>query len=453
MTADLMETINNSNLRDPKSLSKIQFNTLEIILLAFKIMLILATIVLNFFIVYIIVFLIKKRNYTNFLFLSSSLADLLIAFTSQPFMTIYSIYGRWPHGNYLCIYWMITDYSSYSISILSLLLVSIQRYNQTKSPLVNEDLTTRRVLSIIFIWIISYLFWISMAVPLINKDNKEYECDYMYDISIILLAEFFTLILPIMLISIMNLMIYVSLKRNLKRRVKYKALVQKSIPRKSLTHKILMQQEECAVHNGKNSKTVTSSNENDEHDLDINIYRHVDIDIIDDAKNTQLIETKEFLKKPDSISSSPNTLILNNQQIEQSIASNKLILLNSQKKISIVSRTRLNKENKAFLCLFIVTSTLIISWALFLVLWPMKAYCNTCVDEKIFEISIWLIYSSSCSNAVILLIFHEYFKKEFCKILASFFDRMKPAYFKEINTNQKKSDIKSSFNHEDKSAL
>ena len=82
-------------------------------------------------------------------------------------------------------------------------------------------------------------------------------------------------------------------------------------------------------------------------------------------------------------------------------------------------RRKLTKERKAFLCLFSISVGLISSWLLFLIMWPLRIICNTCVSEILFSISVWSNYSSAAANPLILLIFHSKFQTELISMISN----------------------------------
>lgn len=325
----------------------LSLNEADSLALAFKIILILLTILLNGLIIFIIIFLIKIKTFSNYLFLSATLADFFIGLISQPLMTIYSLYNYWPFNEASCISWMIVDYSCFSVSLFSILFISIQRYKQLTQRTINEDLNKWRCLLIGLIWVFSFLFWSLMVIPIVNEPNSMYhECDYIYTTSTyVILTDLFAMVLPILFIIIMNCFIF------------------KNIRTKKLNSSI-------------NAKKISRR-----------------------AYITFLTSTSDCIL---------NLNGTNNNFSYQSI-----------KKLSQASFTRLkiNKDRKALLCLFMISASIIVTYSLFLILWPLKSFCDGCVSESLFEISNWLIYSSSVINAILLLIFHKAFQKKFVYII------------------------------------
>jgi hypothetical protein len=365
----------------------IHLDSFDLVLLILKLILILTTISLNSILICIILFKVKKKTYSNFLFLSTTLADLAIGFTSQPFMTVYSIYDYWPFGDASCIYWMITDYSSYSISIFSWLFISIQRYKQIWSQsIVNEDLNTKNSLLIISIWVLSYFFWSLMVLPIVITNEKfSYECEYIFSFLYVILAELVSLIMPILFIMCINIMIYIELRNHIKR--SNRSGIKKGIKFSSLSASLK-----------KNARRISfkrSSLNNNELNITTTQYLNVPITKTDNSRCS---------------TSSP----VRNQKRKSSIFS--------------LKNYKLTKDRKAYLSLMAINVSLILSWLLFLFTWPLKAYCGSeCVSNALYDTSVWIIYSSSCTNSILLITLNTEFNNSFKDLVKNlyWFDKNK----------------------------
>ncbi len=350
----------------------------SLVLLTFKLILILTTICLNSILIYIILFKVKKKTYSNFLFLSTTLADLSIGFTSQPFMTVYSIYDYWPFGDASCIYWMITDYSSYSISIFSWLFISIQRYKQICSQsIINEDLNAKNSFLLLSIWILSYLFWSLMVLPIVLTNvNFSYECEYNFSFEYVILAEFFSIIMPILLIICINIMIYIELRNHIKRNNRNG--VKRAIKFSSLSASL--------KKNARRLSFKRSSLNNNE--ININTTKYLNVPITDNIRTS-------------------SSSLIGNQKRKSSIFS--------------LKNYKLTRDRKAYLSLVAINVSLVSSWSLFLFTWPLKAYCGSeCISNSLYDTSVWIIYSSSCTNSILLITLNTEFNNSFKDLIKNF---------------------------------
>lgn len=360
----------------------IQLDSFNLVLLIFKLILILTTICLNSILICIILFKVKKKTYSNFLFLSTTLADLAIGFTSQPFMTIYSIYDYWPYGDVSCIYWMITDYSSYSISIFSWLFISIQRYKQICSQsIINEDLNVKNSLLIISIWFFSYLFWSLMVLPIVlTNENFSYECEYIFAFVYVIIAELVSLIMPILLIICINIMIYIELRNHIKRNSRNG--IKNAIKFSSLSASLKKNARRLSLKRS----SLNNNNNND-------------------------MRTTQFLNIPKA-------------KTDNTRGSSSSLMGNQKRKSSIFSlkNYKLTKDRRAYISLIAINTSLIVSWMLFMIVWPLKAYCGSeCVSNILYDSSVWIIYSSSCTNSILLITLNTEFHNSFKDVVRNLY--------------------------------
>lgn len=183
-----------------------------------RISIIFLTVIPNFLIIVTVIFIIKKKTYTNYLFMSMAMADLVIGAISLPFYTIYSTFKYWPLKQYVCIFWVINDYASCTVSICNLLLVTIQRFNHLVFPLkTSEKMDKLKVTLIALSWIIPYLFWSISALAInLQNDPNSTECYFMYTFTYVLLSDLFMYILPTFILILLSFLTILALHKRKK---------------------------------------------------------------------------------------------------------------------------------------------------------------------------------------------------------------------------------------------
>lgn len=97
----------------------------------------------------------------NFFILSLAVADIIIGLIPVNFYTIYLLYGYWPLGVFVCNVWLIIDYWACTVSTLSLLTISYERFYFTWFPLQHRLSWTGAYVKkvIIGIWVLAFLIW------------------------------------------------------------------------------------------------------------------------------------------------------------------------------------------------------------------------------------------------------------------------------------------------------
>jgi hypothetical protein len=221
----------------------------------FKVCLTTATVLLNCLVIWIISRLNKKKSFSNYLFLSSAIADLIIGVTAEPFMIIYSLNYRSSLlvGENSCFYWLILNNSCLflNISLFNLLITTIHRYNQVKSALVHDKPTNFRYVLIFLVWILSSAFWLLMIIPIVLASQRTslFECNYVYSAYIIMTVEFFTLVTPIALIVIFNILTYYELKNKAIKMKRIKLVKKFESQFRTFNNRILSNSDNCLDKN------------------------------------------------------------------------------------------------------------------------------------------------------------------------------------------------------------
>lgn len=198
-------------------------------LLPLKVILSLVTAGLNLLIIVVIVFIIKIKNYSNLIFLSMSIADFMVGSISIPFYTIYTTFGNyWPLGYYVCIYWLVNDYTVTTVSLQSLLIISTHRFFLIKFPhKSNEKITNFRIAKIVSSWFVSCVFW-GTSIILVSKNyffQAEY-CSIQDPFVFVLSIDIFGTIIPILFVILFNILTFFALRT--KAKAKQKILNKKS---------------------------------------------------------------------------------------------------------------------------------------------------------------------------------------------------------------------------------
>ena len=146
-------------------------------------LLILATIVGNFFICVAVVIVRKLQTPSNLLFVSLAVSDLLVAILVMPLAVLYEVTGAWTLGRLSCDLWTSLDVMLCTASILNLCAISVDRYFVITRPMryAVKRTTVHAIAIVASVWCLSAVISIP---PLLGwkADYVDGECILSQDI-------------------------------------------------------------------------------------------------------------------------------------------------------------------------------------------------------------------------------------------------------------------------------
>nr|XP_003230402.1 PREDICTED: muscarinic acetylcholine receptor M1 [Anolis carolinensis] len=103
----------------------------------------------------------ELKTVNNYFLLSLAAADLIIGTISMNLYTTYIVMGQWMMGSLACDLWLALDYVASNASVMSLLLISFDRYFSITRPLTYRAKRTprRAAVMISMAWLISFVLW------------------------------------------------------------------------------------------------------------------------------------------------------------------------------------------------------------------------------------------------------------------------------------------------------
>jgi hypothetical protein len=76
-------------------------------------------------------------------------------------------------------------------------------------------------------------------------------------------------------------------------------------------------------------------------------------------------------------------------------------------------KQKISKEIKASICIAMIILNLILTQSIYLISSPIVSFCSNCIDNVVYTVGYWMSYSFSTFNPIILIAFHQRYKKEF----------------------------------------
>ncbi|KAM8842216.1 alpha-1A adrenergic receptor [Synchiropus picturatus] len=159
------------------------------------------------------------QTVTNFFIVNLAMADLLLSIIVLPFSASLEVLGCWVFGRVFCNIWAAVDVLCCTASILSLCIISVDRYIGVKHCLKYPSIMTeRRAVAILL------LVWVSSTVisvgPLLGwKEPPPLDdsvCSITEEPGYALFSSLFSFYLPLLVILIMYFRVYVVARRTTK---------------------------------------------------------------------------------------------------------------------------------------------------------------------------------------------------------------------------------------------
>jgi hypothetical protein len=151
------------------------------------------------------------RSTTNIFIVNLAVADLLLGTTVLPFSASKEIVNYWAFGQTFCDIWAAVDVLCCTASIMSLCVISIDRYIGVTRPLQHSSIMTekRAILIVLAVWILSIA--ISVA-PLIGwkepPDQSPRVCTVTEQLGYVIFSVSWSFYIPLVIILLVYFRIY-----------------------------------------------------------------------------------------------------------------------------------------------------------------------------------------------------------------------------------------------------
>ncbi|KAK7934215.1 hypothetical protein WMY93_005111 [Mugilogobius chulae] len=154
LTHNSLNNSNNSQVLVP------ELNVVKAVVLGFVLGgLILFAVVGNILVILSVVCHRNLRTVTHYFIVNLAVADLLISSIVLPFSAILEILDRWVFGRVFCNIWAAVDVLCCTASIMSLCVISVDRYIGVSYPLRYPAMMTKRraLLAVLLLWVLSVI--------------------------------------------------------------------------------------------------------------------------------------------------------------------------------------------------------------------------------------------------------------------------------------------------------
>ncbi|XP_053126171.1 alpha-1A adrenergic receptor isoform X3 [Hemicordylus capensis] len=159
------------------------------------------------------------QSVTHYYIINLAVADLLLTSTVLPFSAIFEILGYWVFGRIFCNIWAAVDVLCCTASIMSLCVISIDRYIGVSYPLRYPAIVTekRGLLTLLCVWALSLVISIGPLFgwrPPPPEDEKV--CNINTDRAYVLFSALGSFYIPLIIILVMYCRVYIVARRESK---------------------------------------------------------------------------------------------------------------------------------------------------------------------------------------------------------------------------------------------
>ncbi|RNA11950.1 D(2) dopamine receptor [Brachionus plicatilis] len=412
------------------------------------------------------IFIEKFKTRVDICFMSNAFADLLMGLVIMPFTAIYTLFGHFPFGPYVCFLWNCLDFTTGTTSMLHLALISFDRYLSVSKPLkyTNKQRADNRFsvhglptsLILIFIWFFSCTAWIPVLLYFkstsLNEPQLINECGMAGSPLIIVPHSLFVYYIPMFLIVYFYTKTIVIVNQKLKRPVKSHHAQQSQSAAQSrfccIVKYVEPRKESIRLHEAKTDTDFSKLSRSDttinnlrlvhrSASLEINLNKslenskhlnqlyqlhgplrrtyHSSINFALDGADEPTAQQTQTANKPSAGAHLANMAKNGKKESKQRCGPPR-----SKFKLSITSSFSraivVNKEKSVTYKLGVIMATFIVSWAPFCVLWSLVSLCNKwpgmCfVSDNLYIVSFWLAYFNSIFTPLILLYNNQKYRK------------------------------------------
>ncbi|CAH1783372.1 unnamed protein product [Owenia fusiformis] len=331
------------------------------------------------------------RSTTNYFIVNLAIADLLLGLTVLPFSASLEVIKAWVFGRIFCDIWAAIDVMCCTASIMTLCVISIDRYIGVTRPLQHSTIITekRALMIVVLVWILAAV--ISIA-PLAGwkepPPENPYDCGVTKQIGYVIFSVSGSFYIPLFIIISVYLKIY------------REALIQ-----------------------SKFLKTGVKTQRNEEFNSEITLRIHSGgYQVANTAKRNNNNRQNHSFQSSSSSSEGSNRKHYSRNTVAGKEA-------------------KFKREKKAAKTLGIVVGVFIMCWFPFFFVLPLSSLCQgACeIPDWLFKIIFWLGYCNSMCNPIIYAASSREFKRAFIRILHCQFRRRPRLLVQDMDFNSSSS--------------
>ncbi|XP_030844085.1 5-hydroxytryptamine receptor 1D-like [Strongylocentrotus purpuratus] len=166
-----------------------------------------------------------RARVANLLILNLAITDLTVGALIWPFNLTWLIKDYWPFREVFCKIWLVVDYTVTTMSVLTMVLISWDRYCLVTMGLKYQTFQTKKRIRLIVCvtWAVVFV-WFTLLAFAWSPITRQYKVDYEKDceleftssLAMTLILNVLYFYIPLTIIVVLNVAVYTNIKRRSK---------------------------------------------------------------------------------------------------------------------------------------------------------------------------------------------------------------------------------------------
>ena len=379
----------------------------------------------------------RLRGVTWWYVSSLAVVDFSVGLFAMVGMTVFTLYGYWPLSPVLCTIWVTFDASYCTISIYHLCLIAWDRYHALLHPMAyrtRQQPLVRAMLMILSAWALGIsiwvpvVVWVRMRAP--QKEVGETQCLFLPTKTFTYVQTLVVFVLPISLLLYLYISCLIVLRRrsfNMKP-IKRKHYVVKDLSKTNIVYfhlnKVATQDRLKRCQTEANINMVCDNGSRKTNNLlqipgknanQLTAHEHTYRIQKDDLSLDECNSSKNITHIRKALSTTDVSTLDDINRYRNTIQSSQTTVSTTPNNTQTFSTTLATSNQykhtiRSIRTLGVLLVAFLFCWLPFCVMWPLQAFCSSCVPLELYQYAYWMAYVNSLLNPFLYVLTNKDFR-------------------------------------------
>ncbi|XP_077994330.1 muscarinic acetylcholine receptor M4-like [Glandiceps talaboti] len=365
-----------------------------------------------------------RQTVRNFYLFNLALADLMVGLMSMPFDAFWALhgYGDWPLGEGVCKLWITSDFIACSVSVVSIIFVSLDRYWLVKKKARYALLQKRNkaLTMCVVCWVLLILYygitilgWTAVTGER-NLDYKsECEAENVDNLAFNMVTFILEFVIPVSVIAYLNMNVYLYLRKQAKERTRSPLIASHEV---TLNAHRLRKNTWTGRPGGVRFSSKVRLPKHSEQSEELSVCESIQDRGMQDIARVMPVNHEQVTVNPNSQTEYSNRV---NAVLEQHSQNSGPPLPSSSDQTDRPADPipQYKKENKALKTLSILVIVFVCCWLPYNLYLIMITVCSQCFNDHIWNLVNWLLWCNSTVNPLLYAVTSPRFRYRFKQLL------------------------------------